>query len=123
MKLVLLTALLLPALGFAKEYLPIKHGIYVVQGTSCTEPASANLIGYYGEYLAPGHDSCSFVSVRGDGQRFQAKMSCTNHQAADGESSSFYSNFVIVDSKNFVIGTKLSGRVNYQLYTWCRPKL
>ncbi len=71
-------ALLLAVPALAHDALPVRHGIYVDATESCSKPASAYLMGYYGNALGPGHNKCNILEATRTGHAYALSLSCTN---------------------------------------------
>lgn len=63
------------------DALPLKRGVYVETGYACKGAPAVGLVGYYGDRLAPGHDSCRIVSTRKAGGATQARLKCSSGAA------------------------------------------
>ena len=101
--------------------LPLEKGIFVAEGTPCEEPASAYLLGYYGNTFAIGHDSCVFANVDQQGSVIQTDLVCTNVQSDSDERTSMRTQFTIEDRTHFVLTTALNSTPTRFVY--CRANL
>ena len=87
--------------ALAQDILPLRHGIYVTDGVSCGTPPYSDLMGYYGDYIAPGHNTCTFGEVTRHGNSYETTMTCLEVQSDNV--SQIDHRFTILDREHFQV--------------------
>lgn len=104
-----------PTIAMTKDLLPLKRGIFVQSDQPCIGPGYFAILGFYGDRLAPAHNSCDILKVHKSGNLFHLDEECSDLPSSDSVRRSEI--YKISNSLTFEVSEKGSkGSISYH---WC----